>query len=128
MIQSTFSLKEDNLFKFLQLTRNTLDSKSVVDQIYKMEDVYINDSDTLSYVEDLNKVFVENKTSYYMKIYDLYGDVVDITNYKSKQENLKETKFNITSCLHVVFVYSFLIVYPKKSPKGLKVLSLIIFG
>lgn len=116
-----YGKSEENIFSFVRLSRSQLNSSDeVVDKINSIEDVYINNPEKLSYIEEINKAFVNEATKYYLKIYDLYGDVIDITNYKAKQEVLKQAKYNTTVCLHLVFLYGFLVFMPKNTNKMLK--------
>lgn len=123
-----FNKNDENIFTFQRLKRSQLTSPEVVvDQINNIEDAYLNDPEKLSLIEEINKSFVNEATKYYVKIYDLYGDVVDITNYKAKQEILKQAKFNTTCCLHLVFLYGFQIFIPKTTHKLIKFSALFVF-
>jgi len=124
-----YGKSEENIFSFVRLSRSELNSSdTVVNKIDSIEDAYIGNPDKLSYIEEINKAFVNEATKYYVKIYDLYGDVIDITNYKAKQELLKQSKYSTTVCLHLVFLYGFLVFMPKNTNKLLKLSTMLIFA
>ena len=84
----------NNTFAFLKITRGDLAHPGKIEnQIYNLEDSFIGDHEKLSFLEELNKVFIGDASKYYVKIYDLYGGVIDVTNLKSFKK--KSFKLNI---------------------------------
>lgn len=115
-----------NIFRSTGLTRSTLSKGDIENMLGDLEDRSFDDKDAQEYIQSLEEKLLGEKSQYYLRGEDLFGDKFQGLSFEgriSTQKKMVEWKLYAE---FLILIYSTLAMFPPKVSKFLKMLALLV--
>lgn len=113
-----------NIFRATGLTRNTLAKSDIENMLGDLEDRSFDDKDAQEYIQSLEEKLLGEKSHYYLRGEDLFGDKFQGLSFEgriSTQKKLTEWKLYAE---FLILLYSTMAMFPPRVSRLLKLITL----
>lgn len=114
-----------NIFRATGLTRNTLAKTDIESMLGDLEDRSFDDKDAQEYIQSLEEKLLGEKSGYYLRGEDLFGDKFQGLSFEgriSTQKKINEWKLYAE---FLILLYSTMAMFPPRVSRLLKIFTLL---